>query len=182
MTSYAALLRGIMPSKPNMRNERLRAVFDGLGFDAVASVLASGNIVFRTDRADPAELEDRIHDALARELDITGGGIVREYQLLRDLLDRDPFEGRTHSRETYLTATFLKFATPADTELPDDPDPMTRVIGYDPHARVFLAVIDNSTPKAPDFMAWLQRTHGKGITTRTWLSVQRVVQKMESGQ
>lgn len=182
MTSYAALLRGITPSTPNMRNDRLRAVFDALGFDAVASVLSSGNIVFRTDLADPAELEDRIGGALARELDITGGTIVREYQLLRDLLDRDPFEGRTHSRETYLTATFLKYDAPPDTELPDDPDPMTRVVGYDLHARVFLAIVDNSTPKTPDFMTWLQRTHGKDITTRTWLSVQRIVQKMESGQ
>ncbi|ONM49248.1 DUF1697 domain-containing protein [Nocardia donostiensis] len=180
MNGYAALLRGIMPSNPNMRNEKLQTVFEGLGFDAVATVLASGNVVFRTANTDPAELEDRIQDALNRELGIPGGTIVRNYRQLRDLLDRDPFDGLTHSRETYLTATFLKQDAPAHTDMPEDPNPLTRVVGYDPEAKVFLAIIDNSSPKTPDFMAWLERTHGKDITTRTWLTVQRVVKKMET--
>ena len=40
--------------------------------------------------------------------------------------------------------------------------------------------IDNSTGATPDFMARLEKTYGKDITTRTWLTVQRVVKKMES--
>lgn len=180
MTRYAALLRGIMPSNPNMSNEKLRGVFTGLGFDAVASVLSSGNIVFHTEQTDPAELEDRIQEALNRELGIPGGTIVRDYDELRTLLDSDPFEGLTHGRGTYLTVTFLKTTNHDPIELPDSPDPLTRVVGYDPAARVFLFVVDNSTPRTPDFMAWLERTYGKDITTRTWLTVQRVVKKMEA--
>lgn len=180
MTMYAALLRGIMPSNPNMSNEKLRAVFTGLGFESVASVLASGNIVFRADPAEGSVLEDRVQNALSAELGIPGGTIIRDHTELRALLDSDPFEGLTHGRSTYLTATFLKAAGRAPVELPADPDPLTRVVGYDPAARVFLAVIDNSTPATPNFMAWLERTHGKNITTRTWLTVQRVVKKMDS--
>ena len=42
-------------------------------------------------------------------------------------------------------------------------------------ARVFLAVIDNSDPgRTPDFMAWLEKTYGKDITTRTWDTVAKV--------
>ncbi len=40
MASYAALLRGIMPSNPAMSNARLRGVFEGLGLQDVRSVLA----------------------------------------------------------------------------------------------------------------------------------------------
>ncbi|MFD6216460.1 DUF1697 domain-containing protein, partial [Nocardia salmonicida] len=75
MESYAALLRGIMPTNPNMRNEKLRGVFEGLGFEKVASVLTSGNVVFRT-ADDPADLEDRIQQALNAELGIPGGTII----------------------------------------------------------------------------------------------------------
>ena len=46
MHRYAALLRGIAPSGPNMTNDKLRGVFEELGYEHVASVLASGNIVF----------------------------------------------------------------------------------------------------------------------------------------
>jgi len=34
MTEYVALLRGIGPGNPNMRNEKLRGVLDGLGFES----------------------------------------------------------------------------------------------------------------------------------------------------
>ncbi|MGW6421188.1 DUF1697 domain-containing protein [Nocardia sp. NPDC055053] len=179
MDRYAALLRGIGPSNPNMRNEKLRGVFEGLGFDKVASVLSSGNVVFRT-ADDRADLEERIQQALAAELGIPGGTIIRSHSELREFLDRDPFEGLPHERGSYLTVTFFKNTMrEADTKAFDD-DPLTRVIGYDREARAFLTVIDNSTGKTPDFMARLDKTYGKDITTRTWLTVQRVVKKMES--
>lgn len=181
MKRYAALLRGIAPSNPNMSNEKLRGVFDGLGFEQVASVLASGNIVFRSAETDVSDLEDRIQLALNAEFGIPGGTIIRSHEELRALLDTDPFPGLTHGRGTYLVATFLKDGAKAPTKLPDQPDPRTRIVGYDKACRAFLAVIDNSEPgKTPDFMSWLEKTYGKNITTRTWLTVQRVVKKMEA--
>lgn len=179
-TRYAALLRGIAPSGPNMTNDKLRSVFEGLGFERVASVLASGNIVFSSRRSDVPVLERRIQRALNAELGIPGGTIVREHAELRALLDSDPFPGLTHGRGVYLTATFLKDGARAPDRLPEQSDPRARVVGFDEAARVFLAVIDNSDPgRTPDFMAWLEKTYGKDITTRTWLTVQRVVRKME---
>ncbi|MBH0781613.1 DUF1697 domain-containing protein [Nocardia bovistercoris] len=179
MNSYAALLRGIMPSNPNMRNEKLRGVFEGLGFDRVATLLSSGNVVFRCADSDEAELEDRIQEALNRELGIAGGTIVRGHEDLRALIDRDPFAGRTHERGTYLTVTFFKDRHP-EVATPEAADELTEIIGYDAEARAFLTVIDNSTPRTPDFMAWLDKTYGKDITTRTWLTIQKVVKKLEA--
>src|SRR5690606_10745755 len=179
MRSYAALMRGIMPTNPNMRNEKLRGVFTDLGFEQVASVLTSGNIVFRAPEAAEAELEDRIQRGLREQLGIAGGTLVRDHQCLRDLLDRDPFEGLVHERGSYLTVTFFKRPV-ADPEPVIADAPLTRVIGYDEPSRALLTVIDNSTQKTPDFMARLDRSYGKDITTRTWLTVQKVVKKMES--
>ncbi|MFI6168005.1 DUF1697 domain-containing protein [Nocardia sp. NPDC051052] len=179
MTRYAALLRGIAPSNPNMSNEKLRGVFEKLGFEQVASVLASGNIVFQSADTDVGDLEDRIQQALNAELGIAGGTIIRSYEELQALLDTDPFPGLTHGRGTYLIATFLKDREKVARKLPDQPDPLARVVGYDKQCGTYLAVIDNSEPgKTPDFMSWLEKTHGKNITTRTWLTVQRIVKKM----
>ncbi|MEU8899554.1 DUF1697 domain-containing protein [Nocardia sp. NPDC048505] len=181
MTGYAALLRGIAPSNPNMTNDKLRGVFEKLGFEKVASVLASGNIVFHSAESDVPALERQIQQALNAELGIGGGTIIRTHAELQTLLDSDPFPGLTHGRGTYLTATFLKDGTKAPVELPDQPDPLVRVVGFDKPARVFLSIIDNSEPgKTPDFMTWLDKTYGKDITTRTWLTVQRIVKKLDS--
>lgn len=181
MTTYVALLRGIAPSNPNMTNDKLRGVFESLGFERVASVLASGNIVFRTDATDVPSLEDRIQRELAEQLGIPGGTIIRSYEELRALVDSDPFPGLTHGRGSYLTATFLKDGAEPPDRLPEQPDARTRIVRYDRAARVFLAVIDNSEPgQTPTFMLWLEKTYGKDITTRTWLTVQRIVKKMEA--
>ncbi len=175
--SYAALLRGIFPSGRNMSNAHLRGVFESLGFEKVASILASGNIVFRAPATDVAELEASIEVALQGQLGIKGGTIVRTQAEVQGLLDRDPFAGYTHGPGTYLTATFLK--TPLIEAPPEHPDPLTRVLGYDPDARAVLAVTDNTVPGTTgNWMAWLTATHGEGITTRTWLTVQKIVAKM----
>ena len=179
MHRYAALLRGIAPSGPNMTNDKLRGVFEGLGFEDVASVLASGNIVFGSEESDVAALEHRIEGALTGALGITSRTIVRSHAELRTLVDSDPFPDLTHGSATYLTATFLKYPHPGG-DLAQPPDPTTRIVRYDSPARVVLAVTDTTVPgQTPSFMAWLERTCGKDITTRSWLTVQRVVRKLE---
>ena len=181
MTSYAALLRGIAPALPNMKNHQLRGVLEDLGYDRVRSVLASGNLLFEAPETDVPALERTIQQALVDTLGIGGGTIIRDLGELRALLERDPFHGLTHGRGSYLTATFLKDGSAAPPQLPDQPDPRTRIIGYDDAARVFLTVVDTSDPgRTPDFMRWLDRTYGKDITTRTWLTVQRIVTKLEA--
>lgn len=181
MNRYVALLRGIAPALPNNSNVQLRGVVEGLGHARVESVLASGNILFRSEQTDVPELERTIQQALVAELGIGGGTIIRELGKLQALIDSDPFPGLTHGRGSYLVATFLKDGAGPPADLPTDPDPRMRLVRFDEPARAFLAVIDNSEPgKTPDFMRWLESTHGKDITTRTWLTVQRIVKKLES--
>jgi uncharacterized protein (DUF1697 family) len=179
MPKYAALLRGIGPGNPNMRNDRLRDVFERLGFNAVASVISSGNIVFASAETSVALLEASIQEALRRDLGIGGGTIVRSQAELQALVDRDPFRGLTHGRQNYLTATFLKHQLEAASGTISQPnDPAMRVVGYDAAARAVLAVTDTTTANTPNFMGWLESQFGKDITTRTWLTVQRILQKL----
>lgn len=60
---YAALLRGIGPGNPSMRNENLRSVCEGLGLEMVATVISSGNVIFKTDNVDITGLEATLEDA-----------------------------------------------------------------------------------------------------------------------
>jgi len=162
-----------------MTNDKLRGVFEGLGYQHVASVLSSGNILFDSQESDVPGLEQRIEGALTSELGITSSTIIRSHGELRKLLDSDPFPALAHGSGTYQTATFLRYPY-RDADLPDSPDPTTRIVRYDRPARVVLAVTDNTVPgQTPTFMAWLERTCGKDITTRSWLTVQRVVKKLD---
>jgi len=164
-----------------MTNDKLRAVFEGLGFEDVASVLSSGNIVFRSSGADAPLLEQRIEEALARELGLASRALLRSSTELRTLVDSDPFPGVTHDSRTYLTATFIKDPEPTAVVVPRRLDTGTNIVRYDAAARAVLAITDNSQPnRARGLMLWLEASYGKGITTRSWLTVQRIVRKLES--
>lgn len=180
MTAYCALLRGIGPGNPNMRNEKLRGVFEQLGFSGVASVISSGNIVFSTDEpAATPELEDRIQSALRTELGIGGGTILRSRDELEALVDKRPFGDREHSKETYLTVTFLKDPlSPIPRPFPAPEMDAVHIQGYDAGTRAIFSVVNTTGIKTPDYMTWLERTFSKEITTRTWNTLIKILKKM----
>ncbi|WP_084534865.1 DUF1697 domain-containing protein [Nocardia yamanashiensis] len=180
MNGYAAFLRGIMPSNPNMRNEKLRGVFEGLGFERVNTLLSSGNVTFHSPESDVPDLESRIQRALNAELGIPGGTLIRTREQLRDLVDSDPFAGLTHCRETYLTVTFVRDpAAGVPDEVAGKMDAI-RLVGFDRDAAALLSVIDNTNPSTTNFMAVVEKFYGKDITTRTFLTVQKALKKLES--
>lgn len=173
MIRYVALLRGIAPMNPNMRNEKLRGVFEELGFTNVKTVISSGNVLFETDEKDAAKLEQTIEQALPERLGFASTTIVRSLAELQDLVTADPFAGYEHSPRTSLNVTFLK--TQPDTHRPFDGRGFSILSVSD---REVCSVIDTTTSKTPDFMAKAEKTYGKQITTRTWKTVERIIQKL----
>ncbi|MGV9662367.1 DUF1697 domain-containing protein [Nocardia niigatensis] len=177
MHRYAAFLRGIMPTNPNMRSEKLRGVFEGLGFEGVSTLLTSGNVVFRSADTDVPALEAKVQQALNAELGIPGGTLIRTQAQLQTLVDSDPFAGLTHGRETYLTVTFVREASKS---IPDFPSATVRIIRFDKPCRALLSVIDNTDPSTTGFMSVVEKAWGKDITTRTYLTVQKALKKMDA--
>jgi hypothetical protein len=85
-----------------------------------------------------------------------------------------------HGPGTYLTATFIENAEGAPDIVPRHLDAGTRIVRYDAAARAVPAITDNSDPTgARSYMGWLGRSYGSGITTRSWITVRRIVTKIE---
>ena len=122
MTRYVALLRGIYPSNPRMRNENLRQVARDLGYEEVSTVISSGNIVFASESTDPAGIEASFEAAWPERLGFESTTIVRSRAELAALVDLRPFGELVHKPETYLLATFSKEELSVPLELPQRPD------------------------------------------------------------
>ena len=173
---YVAMLRGVMPTRPNMRNEKLRGVMEGLGFKDVATVIASGNIVFESGARDARKIEARIEKAWPEQLGFESTTIVRSRDQLADLVASEPFGDRSDTKQTALQITFLKETPKVHLDLPHTTQPGCTVIGMDDHA--MFSVVDLTSTGTPELMRWLERTVGKQITTRTWKTVNRILSKM----
>lgn len=174
---YVALLRGIGPGNPSMRNDKLRGVLEDLGLDDVRSVISSGNLLFTADTSDLAALEDRIERAWPEALGFRSTTILRTAQQLRDLVAAAPFGDREDTPDARCNVTFLKHAPEVQLEVPcTSPDGASVIVAV--VDRAICSVVDLTGERTPDLMRWLERTYGKQVTTRTWRTVHRIVQRL----
>jgi uncharacterized protein (DUF1697 family) len=177
MTKYVALLRGIAPLNPNMRNDKLRGVFEKLGFSNVKTVISSGNVIFESSSRRVRELEERIENAFPEELGFNSTTIIRSQKQIQQLVDNDPFQGMEHSQTSNLNVTFLKKKRKIDIKFPYKVDNRDYTL-LEMHDGAICSVIDLTSAKTPDLMLWLEKRFGKEITTRTWKTVERILKAM----
>jgi uncharacterized protein (DUF1697 family) len=166
-----ALMRGFGPGDPNMRGEKLREFFTGLGFSNAHPIISSGNVIFDSNINDTKKLEAKIEKALPGLLGFSRAVIVRSQKQLETLVAKNPYKGVPHSRESYQLVTFFK----------DKPKSLTsRSDFYDiDNVNALCSTIDTTAAKTPDFMVNLEKQFGKDITSRTWKTVERILTKLE---
>ena len=161
---------------PNQKNENLRRVFEELGFEDVRTVISSGNVLFRSDSTDADEMEAMLEEAWPAKLGFNSTTIIRSIPELQKLVEADPFAGFEHSRETYLLVTFCKRPVEVEVELPHQvPDGASQLIAAT--ERELFTVTDTTKGSRVDVMGWLDKTFEKEVTSRTWLTVHRILQK-----
>ena len=174
MTTYAALIRGIGPGDPRKSNESLRGVLEELGFTDVRSVISSGNVVFESDESDADALAERIEAAWPQLRGFTATTIVRSKAQLEHLVERLPFGDLPHNPESYQLVTFFK--RPAERAEEPPSQMAIRVLGVVDGA---LCTVSNpAQTRTPDAMKWLERTYSKEMTSRTPLTLERILKKM----
>jgi uncharacterized protein (DUF1697 family) len=177
---YVALLRGIGPSNPNMRNEKLRGLFEKLGYENVQTVISTGNVLFespsRAMKAHEATIEEGIHE----QLGFTSTTIIRSHHQISRLVGADNlFGGFEDTPTTRLNVTFLKEKPRTTLRLPYRAEKRGyTVVGI--HGREVLSVVDLTGATTPDLMAWLEKQFGKAITTRTWKTVGKILIRLDS--
>ena len=158
-----------------MQNAKLRGVFEDLGFANVMSVISSGNVLFESERTDIAGLEADIEARLLTQLGFHSTTIIRSRAQLEALVRKQPFGDAVHSPKQYLTVTFLKTPQTVQDLAPKLADRMVAT-----YPDTVCCVVDTTTSRTPDLMAWLEKAYSKQITTRTWLTVQRILKRWGS--
>jgi uncharacterized protein (DUF1697 family) len=175
VTRYAAFLRGINSGRsPALRMERLKGIFEGLDFENVRTVIASGNVLFETEPSERRSLEARAERALLEKTGVETVAIVRTGDEIRRLVERDPFRDAAVTSTTKLYATFLKDPPARPAEVPEGR-------GYtvlDVRSDVAFSVVDLSAAKTPELMRALETAFGAKITTRNWSTVLKIAARL----
>jgi len=115
MTTSVALLRAVNVAGTVVAMADLRAVLEALGFGEVRSLLASGNLIFRSDIR-TAELEGILETEFQKRLNLRTDVCVRSARDCKALVDRNPFGDEAREDPAHLVVSFLK-DTPAPKNL-----------------------------------------------------------------
>jgi uncharacterized protein (DUF1697 family) len=131
VTEYFALLRGVNVGGITIRSAELRALFDGLGFDDVRTVLASGNVAFTAaDAAASADLKGRIERALRDRFGYDAWIVLVARAQLERVIEAFPFDATDPHRQPWVVfssdeAVVDELLDAARATDPDD-DPVAR--------------------------------------------------------
>lgn len=107
MTRHVAFLRGINLGNRRVKMVDLRGHFEELGLDAVASYIASGNVIFDHEGSDVDALEDRIEAHLEEALGFFTDTVVRSLESV-DALTRLELIDQARADGFTVYATFAK--------------------------------------------------------------------------
>jgi uncharacterized protein (DUF1697 family) len=106
MPTFVALLRGInnIGKSKRVPMAELRALLSGLGYTGVATVLNSGNAVFRAPGGTPAKHSANIAAAIFTQLKFEVPVIVKSASELAAILSENPIEVGADERSRFLVA------------------------------------------------------------------------------
>ena len=91
MTVYVALLRGVNLGKRQLKMEALRQLANELGLEDAKTYIASGNLLFRSDKSEKA-LKAELEAAIAEHMGARVGVMVRTADELAGVIRANPFE------------------------------------------------------------------------------------------
>lgn len=167
MPRYVAFLRGVSPM--NARMADLKACFEQMGFSDVKTILSSGNVVFTGEKTSEPDLAKNIESGMARQLPRSFPVIVRTRDHLLSLLQADPYAEFHITPMEKRVVTFLSQPCRGKLLLPIEMDGarILTIKGND----VFTAYSANE--RGPIFMTLIEKTFGKGVTTRTWNTIKK---------
>lgn len=174
MSTTVALLRGINVGGHRVKMDRLRGLFEEMGFADVSTFIASGNVLFTTDATNAATLAGRIEADLAEALGYEVSVFLRTAEELTEVA---AFE-ESAPEHVALYVTFLQ------EPLPPEARAALEALTSDVDSFLFAErevywVLQCKMSESPLFGAGIERAfQGVPVTTRNMNTVRRLVARV----
>ena len=108
--NYVALLRGINLGNRRLKMDRLRELFEELGFSSVSTFIASGNVLFTSSARNASKLERKIETHLEKSLGYGVDTFVRTHAEMAAVAASRPFGPAQDDTTVTINVSFCKEA------------------------------------------------------------------------
>lgn len=165
-----AFLRGInVGGNKIIKMSDLAKTFESLDLKNIVTVLASGNIIFETEKNE--KIKEKIEEKLKNEFGSNISVIIRTKQEIEEIVKSNPFEKITITPQIRFYVTLL----PKEIEIPPD---LTLGFKIVKSTKLEIFSVLDLDQKSTDMMTILDKKFGKNITTRSWNTIQKISEKM----
>jgi uncharacterized protein (DUF1697 family) len=176
MPRYIAFLRAINVGGHTVKMDRLREVFESLGFANVETFIASGNVVFETTAGDTAALETRIAAELQAALGYAVATFLRTAAELARIAAHEAFPQSQLAAAQALNIAFL--AAPLDAEAVRKLMALkTEIDDFATHEREIYWLCLKKQSESTFSNVVLEKTLGRQSTLRGATTVQKMAVK-----
>ncbi len=174
--AYAAFLRGInVGGHRSVKMDKLKKVFESLGFMNVKTLLASGNVVFQAPSMSASVLNKQIEEKLKKTFGFEIGVLSRTIRELQRLDEAKPFAGIKVTPQTRLFVTFLTEKPAGSLKTPYvSPGGNFKILRAS-KCEVCSVLTITDVRRGMQFMAVLDKEFGRKITTRSWSTIIRIL-------
>ena len=171
---YVALLRGINVGGNTMiKMEELRATFEALGFENVASYINSGNLAFDSKKVAEEKLVARIEKAIEKDVGKSIPVMIREQPALQKILDDNPFDGEFENHKE-MHVLFMRTDMPVEKKdqlrSQQTKNERFEVRDREIYCHLRLGVADSLLGKG-----YIDKKLKAQITARNWRTVQKLI-------
>jgi len=108
MKKYIAFLRAINVGGHNIKMEKLKRLFEEIGFKNVETFIASGNVIFETKSVNFSNLEKKIEIHLCKSLGYEVATFIRTTSEITAITNFKPFKEDELKKSQALNVAFLK--------------------------------------------------------------------------
>ena len=179
---YVAFLRAINVGGHTVKMDRLRALFEEIGFPGVETFIASGNVVFESPEAGDDALERRIEEHLRRSLGYEVATFVRSVDEVRAIADHQSFPASEIAASHALYVGFLK-AAPAGEAREKVMALRTEIDDFHLHGRELYWLCRTKLSESTVSGAQIEKALGRApATLRNANTVRRMADKYASGR
>src|ERR1019366_5707710 len=178
MPRYVAFLRGVNLGGHTVKMDRLKKLFEELGFKKVETFIASGNVIFESASKNAGALEKKIAVHLEKSLGFPAPTFLRTDQELAAVLEHEVLDDLAwHS--VYIAFLFENPPKEAHAKLMTH---RTKVDDFHVNEREVYWLCRTHMSESPFFRVGIEKALGMKATVRNVTTVAKLVEKYPSGR
>ncbi|SDN73260.1 Uncharacterized conserved protein, DUF1697 family [Paenibacillus sp. yr247] len=181
MPKYIALLRGINVSGQKIiKMDKLRSIFESMGYQNVITYIQSGNVIFDCEEDDAAVVRDRIVSELISQLTFDIPVVIRTVEELRKVVELTPHKMINTEENEQRYITFLSQAA-TDAAIAKLESFQNDVDEFRVKGLTVYLLIRKNYGESKFNNNFLEKKLGVSATTRNWETVNKLIQLAEGG-